>query len=82
MYATYTKPQNGDTYDQEYAHATLSLGATYIVRKAEMLKWRTDVFLEGGKQAYNSVQFEFSDENGPVDLYALLQPQYDAACYC
>lgn len=63
IYAKLTHPENG--YDSDRARVSVldTLG-TYKLRDASVGQSHTNIYLEGFKNSFNSVQFDFYDEYG------------------
>ena len=71
LYAKFMYPESGLDGDIKCAkEAKLEVGKRYVVEDVCMGGWFTDIFLEGINGCFNSVQFEFEEEDGfPVDIY-------------
>lgn len=71
IYAKYLYPENGyESSKTQAINAGLEVGERYAVSNVMMGQSNTSIFLEGIAGVFNSVQFEFEEEDGtPVDIY-------------
>lgn len=71
LYAKFMHPDAGDNGDIGYARSQgLVVGKIYEVDSIVIGRCFTEVWLKGFQYYFNSVQFEFEDENGkPVDIF-------------
>lgn len=64
LIAVYAYPNNG------YSPASnLVVGKSYVVRKVEAGRWSTDIYLEGVRGIFSSVQFAFFENGKPVSIF-------------
>lgn len=54
----------GTEFNKQYAMSNLKLGEKYEMNDLIIGSWCTDVYLKGFEQPFNSVYFEFADEDG------------------
>lgn len=71
LYARFTYPDNGWDADVERAkEAGLKVDEKYEVENISMGQSNTKIYLKEFTGCFNSVQFEFEEENGaPVNIY-------------
>lgn len=56
-YVKYAFPSNGYFGDQTQAQRELHVGGVYVIERAKVEAWRTDLWLKGFKYPFNSVFF-------------------------
>lgn len=72
IYAIFSHPENGCDSDQEEARKVLSPGGKYPLQNAFVEYCSTMILLKGIMGYFNSVLFDFVDDNGnPVDIYGM-----------
>lgn len=73
IYARLTEPDAGYKCDQDKVRdAGLELDKLYPVSSVEVNRSYTDVWLDDFITRFNSVHFDFEDEDGnPVDIYRM-----------
>lgn len=73
IYARFTEPDAGYKCDQDKVRdARLELDKLYPVSSIEVNRSYTDVWLDDFITRFNSVHFDFEDENGnSVDIYRM-----------
>lgn len=71
LYAKFMYPDNGYDCDVEYAKkAELKTGERYEVEDLYMGQSHTSIYLKNINGSFNSVQFDFEEEDGSVvDIY-------------
>ena len=76
IYARFVEPNAGFSNDPgKVSKAGLKLGERYLLEDAEVGGWYTRVSLVGISEWFNSVHFDFEDEEGNlVDIYRM--PEY------
>jgi hypothetical protein len=57
MKVRYAHPHNGYETERQRAKELLELGAVYVVQRFFVDRWRTEIWLEGFDQPFNSVFF-------------------------
>lgn len=80
LYAKFMYPDNGYDCDVEYAKKVgLKIGERYEVEDLSMGQSNTSVYLKDIKGCFNSVQFDFEEDDKPVDIYR--SPKYNGYLY-
>jgi hypothetical protein len=80
LYAKFMYPDNGYDCDVEEAiRFGLKVGERYEVEYLSMGGSHTSVFLNNINGCFNSVQFEFYENEQPVDIYR--NPKYSGYMY-
>lgn len=71
LYAKFVHPDQGMEYDKKQVREVgLEVGRKYEVSCVDMGQSYTSIWLAGYKNSFNSVHFEFYDEDGlPHDIY-------------
>lgn len=71
LYARFEYPESGWPSDRDYVEKSgLEVGKRYLVEKVDMGQSYTSIFLDGFRRPFNSVHFEFEEEDyTPVDIY-------------
>lgn len=65
IYAICTTLSAGTEYEKAAINsANIKVGDKFVLVNAEVGSWRTEVYLEGHKDSFNSVFFDFVDEEG------------------
>lgn len=76
LYAKFMYPDNGWDGDVKYAkEAGLKIGEKYEVEEVHMGQVNTTIFLKGLAGCFNSIQFEFEEDDMPIDIYK--SPKYN-----
>ena len=76
LYARYAHPNNGYPDDRQEVSETLEVGKRYLVESIDMGQSYTSIFLDGFMRCFNSVYFEFEEEDyTPVDIFS--DPRYN-----
>lgn len=76
LYARFMHPDGGWDSDIKYAKkAGLKVGERYEVEYLLMGSWHTDVYLKDIEYSFNSVQFEFEEDDTPIDIFS--DPRYN-----
>ena len=76
LYAKFMYPDNGYNSDKEYAEKMgLEVGERYEVANVSMGGSHTSIYLKDIKGVFNSVQFEFEEDEKPIDIYR--DPRYN-----
>lgn len=76
LYAKFIYPNYGLDCDKEYAKKMgLKVGERYEVEDISMGGSHTSVYLKDIKGSFNSVQFEFEEDEKPIDIYR--DPRYN-----
>lgn len=71
-YAKLVTLNAGYPHDKLQVKKNLILGNTYVIEDMYISAWYTDVYLEGFSGGFNSVFFEFYNENGEeVDFLSI-----------
>lgn len=64
-------PNQGTEHDHEtLKEAGLKEGESYAVEEIDMRRFHTYISLEGYKQSFNSVNFDFEENGEPLDIYS------------
>lgn len=80
LYAKFMYPDYGYDCDVEFAKKMgLEVGEKYKVEDLSMGGSHTSIFLKNINGAFNSVQFEFFEDDKPVDIYR--NPKYNGYLY-
>lgn len=70
IYARYIYPNSGYPQDRQEVSELLEVGNRYLVESVDMGQSYTTIFLDGFKRGFNSIYFEFEEEDGsPVNIY-------------
>lgn len=71
LYAKFNYPDNGWPAERDYAESMgLKVGDRYEVEYVSMGQSYTSIYLTDIEGVFNSVQFDFEEEDGtPVDIY-------------
>ena len=70
LYAKFMYPNCGYDGDKEYAKKMgLKVGERYKVEDISMGGSYTSIYLKDIKGSFNSVQFEFEENEKPIDIY-------------
>ena len=71
LYAKFMFPNSGSERDQKLVKKeNLKVGERYLVKRVEMGGYYTSISLDGFELPFNSVHFEFEEENGTtVNIY-------------
>lgn len=76
LYAKFMYPDNGHNGDIEYAKKMgLKVGERYEVEDISMGGFYTSIYLKDIKGCFNSVQFDFEEDDAPIDIYR--SPKYN-----
>ncbi len=76
LYVRFMYPDGGWDSDIEHSKkAGLKVGERYEVEYISMGSWYTDVHLKDFKGHFNSVQFEFEEDDTPINIYD--NPKYN-----
>lgn len=76
LYAKFMYPNSGWDSDVEYAKKVgLKAGEKYEVECVSMGQSHTSIYLKYIKGDFNSVQFEFEEDEKPIDIYR--SPKYN-----
>lgn len=76
LYAKFMHPNSGWDSDVEYAKKVgLKVGEKYEVEYVSMGQSYTTIYLKYIKGDFNSVQFEFEEDEKPIDIYR--SPKYN-----
>ena len=76
LYAKFMYPNYGHDYDEEYAKKMgLKVGERYEVENVDMGQSYTSIYLKDIRGNFNSVQFEFEEDEKPIDIYD--DPRYN-----
>ena len=80
LYAKFVYPDYGYDCDIEYAKKVgLKVGERYEVEDLSMGGSHTSIFLKNIDGSFNSVQFEFEEDDMPIDIYR--SPKYNPYYY-
>ena len=80
LYAKFMYPDYGHDCDVESAKkAGLKVGEKYEVEDLSMGGYYTSIWLKGIDEIFNSVQFDFYEDEQPIDIYR--SPKYNAYLY-
>lgn len=72
IFAIISSHDNGYPVDREAVKKLGPVGSKFELKDAHVGTWMTDIVLEGQSGSYNSVNFEFVDEDDKtVDIYKL-----------
>lgn len=71
VYAVCRSHNAGCNYEQkEILESGIEVGDKFRLFQANVGDWHTDVFVEGHEKSFNSVFFDFFDEDGqPYNIY-------------
>lgn len=80
LYAKFMYPDYGHDCDVKHAiKVGLKVGEKYEVEDLSMGQSHTSIFLKDIEGVFNSVQFEFEEDDKPVDIYR--SPKYNGYLY-
>lgn len=80
LYAKFVYPDNGYDCDVEHAKRVgLKAGERYEVEDLSMGGSHTSIILKDIDGCFNSVQFDFYEDEQPVDIYR--NPKYNGYLY-
>lgn len=80
LYARFMYPDYGHDCDVRHAvRAGLKVGEKYKVEDLSMGQSSTSIFLKDVEGCFNSVQFDFYEDEQPVDIYR--NPKYNGYLY-
>ena len=80
LYAKFMYPDYGLDCDVIHAvRAGLKVGEKYEVEDLSMGQSHTSIFLKGINGAFNSIQFEFFEDDNKVDIFR--NPKYNGYLY-
>ena len=68
IFAEFSHPNSGYEGEGERASEKLTVGERYIVRNVAVGKWYTGIQLEGIKGSFNSVLFDFYENDKRIDI--------------
>lgn len=70
LYAKFMYPDNGHDCDIKHAiKVGLNMGEKYEVEDLSMGGSHTSIFLKNIDGVFNSVQFEFEEDDVPIDIF-------------
>lgn len=76
LYAKFMYPDNGHEHDKEHVRKVgLKMGERYEVEHVSMGQSSTSVYLKDIEGVFNSVQFEFEEDNEPINIFK--DPRYN-----
>ena len=80
LYAKFMYPDNGYDCDVKNAkNAGLNVGERYEVKDLSMGGSHTSIYLKNIDGVFNSVQFDFEEDDKPVNIYR--NPKYNGYLY-